>query len=187
MAERENDFVPYVSLGGPGDGEVAFESFDIAGIRIEAAFDSEHRLLFVLDATKDKILPNVTLVLADRDGRKWDDILQNDFGVDPEAVRPRINNKYQKLDIDYEGLDHYADAIRTGDGGGLVEWRMKSSNRQKELRMNDARHEISLAEATVAEAERQRRKNFKVRGKNRPRRGEKGAIATAASTRAKTD
>ena len=153
MAERDNDFVPVVPLGNSG-GEPSIESYEIDGLRLEAAYDGSHRLLFVLDRTKDAILPNVVLVIAGRDGRKWDDVLENDFGISPETVRPRVNNKYQKLDIDYEGLDHYADAIRTKDAAALYKWRLLSAERQKELRMIDASHEIELARATIAEAEK---------------------------------
>ncbi|MDR2268667.1 MAG: hypothetical protein LBD94_00610 [Rickettsiales bacterium] len=151
MAEGINDFVPFVSLGERG-GTVSFENFDIDGIKLRAAYDASHRLLFVLDLTKDNILPNILLVVGDRDGRKWDDILQNDFGVNPESVRPRVNNKYQKLDIDYECINYYNDAITTGGADTLRPVRIGIAERQRNFRIGEAYHEIELARATVSEA-----------------------------------
>lgn len=150
---REDVFIPKVPLNAVSDGTL-FETHDLDGLKLKAAFDRTHRLLFVLDSTKDVILPNTVLVIAGNNARKWDDILQNDFGVSPETVRPRHNNKYQKLDIDYGGLEHYADAIRTGNAGGLQEWRLMSSQKQKEFRTEEARKETGLARATVLEAEK---------------------------------
>lgn len=154
MDERKNDFVPFVPLGDrPGNGP-ASEQFDIDGIKIDAFYDASHRLLFVLDSTHDAILPNTLLIIGDRNGRKWDDILQNDFGIDPETIRPRTDNKYQKLDIDYDGINYYNDAIITRNADILKPVRIKIAERQKEFRINDAYHEIELARATVAEAEK---------------------------------
>ena len=55
---------------------------------------------FVLDNTIAEYKPYVMLVLPSDGNRKWDDILQNDYGIDLETVRPKKNNKYQKLDIE---------------------------------------------------------------------------------------
>ena len=87
--------------------------YDIAGNPLRAYQDVDGRLVFVLDLLIDDIKPNVLLVISPEDNRKWDDIIANDWGVDLETVRPKKDNKYQKLDIEYAGLDKYADLIQT--------------------------------------------------------------------------
>ncbi|MCL1786163.1 MAG: hypothetical protein FWG39_03385, partial [Alphaproteobacteria bacterium] len=114
--ERENNFspdiklsdsVPTISFASHGGGELTTERFDIDGNVFDAWYDDAHRLVFIIDYTADRRTPNVLLIM-DRDerdaGRKWDDILYNDYGVDLETIRPKKNNKYQKLDIEYDGL-----------------------------------------------------------------------------------
>lgn len=44
---------------------------------------------FVLDGTIAEYKPYVMLVLPSDGNRKWDDILQNDYGIDLETVRPK--------------------------------------------------------------------------------------------------
>ena len=82
--------------------------YDIAGNAFRAWKNNADELIFVLDETIDDFKPNVLLVLNAHDDRKWDDILVNDYGINLEDVRPRVDNKYQKLDIEYTGLDVYA-------------------------------------------------------------------------------
>ncbi|MDR2769941.1 MAG: hypothetical protein LBB08_00655, partial [Rickettsiales bacterium] len=96
MAGIRQDFdgTPLVSLSPQGSiGGVAAELREIGPVKIKAFYDASHKLLFVLDITHDDILPNALLVVDARGGRKWDDILKSDFGVEPESVRPRKNNK----------------------------------------------------------------------------------------------
>jgi hypothetical protein len=102
--------------------------------------------------TQDEILPNVLLVIRDREGRKWDDILANDFGINPEVVRPRAENKYRKLDIDYDALDSYNAAILTGGAAELKRERLDIAAKQREFRLSEAEHDIGLARATAQEA-----------------------------------
>jgi hypothetical protein len=154
MSERESNLVPKIQLGAPPNGEYSTEDFDIGAIKIRAFYDSAHRLLFVLDNTRDKILPNVLLAIDGRGDRKWDDILQNDLNIRPEDIRPRVRNKYQKLDIDYSGPDAYADAILNGDAAALTQWRLEAAARQRDFRIGEAEREISLARATIREAEK---------------------------------
>ena len=85
--------------------------YDIARNHIRAWYDGAGDLIFVLDETINADKPNVLLVIDSFDERKWDDVLSNDYGIDLETVRPKKDNKYQKLDIEYGGLDVYAELI----------------------------------------------------------------------------
>ena len=91
--------------------------YDIAGNAIRAYYDQSNKLIFVLDETIDADKPNVLLVIDSFDGRKWDDVLANDYNVDLETVRPKRDNKYQKLDIEYGGLDVYSELIDADESG----------------------------------------------------------------------
>lgn len=156
MAERDV-FLPKVPLGnlpGANPKDVIYENFDIDGILIRACYDASHRLLFVLDMTQDKILPNTLLVLDNKNNRKWDDVLASDFGVDPEEVRPRDGSRYEKLDINYTALNYYNDAIATGSADTLTAIRREIAEQQKEFRGGAAYREIELAQATVLEAKK---------------------------------
>ena len=85
--------------------------YDIAGNLVRAFVAPDGKIVFVLDLMVDESKPNVLLVMNPVDNRKWDDVLENDYGVDLETVRPKKNNKYQKLDIEYSGLSVYQDLI----------------------------------------------------------------------------
>ncbi len=85
--------------------------YNIAGNVFRAFFDGERRLIFVIDFTRSDLKPNVLLVINPVQDRKWDDILVNDYGVDLELVRPKEDNKYQKLDVEYDGLAIYEKLI----------------------------------------------------------------------------
>jgi hypothetical protein len=146
-----SDGMPFVSFGGGADG-VAAEEREVGGIKIKAFRDASRKLLFVLDTTRDSILPNVLLVIDGKDDRKWDDILENDFRIDPETVRPRANNKYQRLDIDYDGLGVYSEAMFSNDAEELRKWRLAAAEKQKYFRMAEAERELELARATIGEA-----------------------------------
>lgn len=95
--------------------DLTLADYDVAGNRFRAYFDADRNLIFVVDETINDIKPNVLLVMAPAQGRKWDDVLANDYGVDLETVRPKKDNKYQKLDIEYAGLDVYAALIADAD------------------------------------------------------------------------
>jgi len=100
-----------------GLGALSVRGYDIAGNKIRAFFDGAGNLVFVIDDTALPDKPNALLVIDSFDGRKWDDILVNDYGVALEAVRPKKDNKYQKLDIEYTGLDEYDALIHGFDAG----------------------------------------------------------------------
>lgn len=85
--------------------------YDIAGNLLRAFVNPDGDIVFVLDLLIDENKPNVLLIIDSYDNRKWDDVLENDYGVDLETVRPKKDNKYQKLDIEYSGLSIYQELI----------------------------------------------------------------------------
>lgn len=95
--------------------------YHIAGNDITAYYDAANKLVFVLDRTIDAAKPNVLLVISSVGDRKWDDILANDYNMDLETVRPKKDNKYQKLDIEYDGLAAYDELIAASRDGGDVD------------------------------------------------------------------
>ena len=99
--ERETFFQPLTLV-----------DYDIAGNSFRAYYDADKKLVLVIDFVINDIKPNVLLVINPVGDRKWDDILENDYGVDLETVRPKKDNKYQKLDVEYAGLAQYDDLIR---------------------------------------------------------------------------
>lgn len=96
---------------------LTFIEYNIAGNVLRAYYDADSKLVFVLDNTLDDRKPNTLLVINPVGNRKWDDILANDYGVDLETVRPKKNNKYQKLDIEYSGLSEYDNLINAYKNG----------------------------------------------------------------------
>ncbi len=100
-SEREN-FSTNKELGA-----LTVKRYDIDGNVIRAFYDADGRLVFVIDDTVFANKPNALLVIDPVQDRKWDDILANDYGVALEVVRPKKDNKYQKLDIEYSGLQKY--------------------------------------------------------------------------------
>lgn len=100
--KKERDFI---------SSELYAKDFEIQGNLLQAFYDSNDVLVFVLDKTVSDLKSNVLLVMNPVPNRKWDDVLANDYDLDLELVRPKKDNKYQKLDIEYSGLDVYADLI----------------------------------------------------------------------------
>ncbi|MDE6571001.1 MAG: hypothetical protein K2L95_02160 [Alphaproteobacteria bacterium] len=140
--------------------------YTIAGNDITAFYDAAHKLVLVLDRTIDELKPNVLLVINPVGDRKWDDILANDYNVDLETVRPKKDNKYQKLDIEYSGLatyDRLINAYRAGENldavmADLAGFRNASIRRSATERLavaNDtadkARETIERTNDTIAE------------------------------------
>lgn len=151
QSEREN------ILPENKNGAVSSIDFDIAGNSIRAYYDANGRLVFVLDSTLNAQKPNVLLVINPVADRKWDDILVNDYGVDLERVRPKKNNKYQKLDIEYSGLDQYEGLIRVFRDGGdvtaalraLDDFRNQSVRRAASERLAAAMDVVEKAQETI--------------------------------------
>lgn len=92
-------------------GALIMRPFEIAGNSIHAFYDSDENLVFVLDNTINASKPNVLLVINPESDKKWDEILSNDYAIDLETIRPKQDNKYQKLDIEYSGLNVYDNLI----------------------------------------------------------------------------
>ncbi|GHT58114.1 hypothetical protein FACS18945_3660 [Bacteroidia bacterium] len=133
MAEREKQIftevfnsgnTPNVILGArAGNPRLRRERVEIEGLKFWAIYDNADKLVFVLDDDIDEAHPNAVLVLnpdPKDPTRKWDDILENDFGADLTEIRPKKNNKFQKLDIEYEGLPIYNALIVARDTNGNV-------------------------------------------------------------------
>lgn len=89
------------------------KEYNISGNVFRAFYDAAGKLVFVIDDTVTDSKLNALLVINPVGDRKWDDILSNDYGVDLETVRPKKDNKYQKLDIEYSGLSVYDDLIHS--------------------------------------------------------------------------
>ncbi len=97
------------------------KSYEIESSVFDAYFDDAGNLIFVLDNTLDTRKPNVLLVMDPVQNRKWDDILSNDFDVDLKTIRPKKDNKFQKLDIEYSGLVVYSKLIADFEEGNDME------------------------------------------------------------------
>ena len=110
QAERENLFKT-----------LSFVDYDVAGGLLRAYYDADDKLVFVLDFFESDTKPNVLLVINPIGNRKWDDILMNDYGVDLETIRPKKDNKYQKLDIEYSGLSEYDDLLQAYNSGDALD------------------------------------------------------------------
>ena len=102
--ERETNIQKY--------GKLVMRPYTIAGNSVNAFYDNANDLVFVLDNTITVSKPNVLLVINPDGDKKWDEILSNDYNVDLEMVRPKQDNKYQKLDIEYSGLAVYDNLIK---------------------------------------------------------------------------
>ena len=131
--------------------------YDIEGNLIRAYYDSARELIFVLDETINADKPNVLLVIDSFDDRKWDDVLANDYGIDLETVRPKKDNKYQKLDIEYGGLDVYSELIDAYDADddladaleNLKRFRIMSVRRAARERLDAATDTADKARETI--------------------------------------
>lgn len=136
--------------------------YNIGGIAFRAWFDANDKLIFVVDETTDEYKPNVLLVMEPHDDRKWDDVLTNDYEIDLETVRPKVDNKYQKLDIEYSGLDIYAQLIRESEDGqdlknvvaDLIEFRDTAARRSAMARLAAANDIIAQSTDTIERTER---------------------------------
>lgn len=144
--ERETFFQPLTLI-----------DYDIAGNSFRAYYDADGKLVFVIDFLITDTKPNVLLVINPVGDRKWDDILENDYGVDLETVRPKKDNKYQKLDIEYAGLVQYDDLIHAYESGeslneplhALVEFRNLAAKRAAQERLDAAELTASRSRETI--------------------------------------
>lgn len=131
IGERENKYTDTEY------GTLHMRSFVIDGNEINAFYDSSDDLVFVLDNTVNTNKPNVLLVMNPDGDRKWDEILSNDYDVDLETIRPKQDNKYQKLDIEYSGLNVYEELINAYNSGDDL---TEELNQLNVLRNSAVRH-----------------------------------------------
>lgn len=132
---------------------LTFVEYNIAGNMFRAYYDADGKLVFVLDSTIDARKPNVLLVINPVGDRKWDDILANDYGVDLETVRPKKDNKYQKLDIEYSGLSEYDALINAYKSGkGLDKALIALAAFREESVHRAATERLAVAEANAEKA-----------------------------------
>ena len=136
------------------------QDYEIDGNTLRAFYDARGKLVFILDYYVSEIKPNVLLVMTSHGDRKWDDVLANEYGVDLENVRPKKDNKYQKLDVEYDGLVVYDNLIRAYNDNGdikdalhdLDEFRTMSCRRAAMERLNVARAVAEKAHETIDRA-----------------------------------
>ena len=169
QAEREN---LYKTLN--------FVDVDVAGNRLRAYYDADNKLVCVLDFLESDTKPNVLLVINPVGNRKWDDILMNDYGVDLETVRPKKDNKYQKLDVEYAGLAEYDNVLQLFASGSNVTDALVALNAFRDVaavraateRRDDAQTTVEKAHETI-EKSREKIKELQSKAKKlRSRLGE---------------
>lgn len=131
------------------------KDYNIKGNLLRAFYDAQNKLVFVLDSTVDKIKPNVLLIMAARGNRKWDDVLVNDYNVDLETVRPKKDNKYQKLDIEYDGLVVYDNLIRAYDDGDNINRALRDLHDFREISAHRSATERLAVATSVADNARE--------------------------------
>ncbi len=138
-------------------GNLIMRALDINGNDINAFYDGENNLIFVLDNTINAQKPNVLLVINPDGDKKWDEILSSDYGVDLETIRPKVDNKYQKLDIEYSGLNVYENLITAYNAGenlddylnDLMILRDSAARHSAMMRLNSANETIAKTNATI--------------------------------------
>jgi hypothetical protein len=129
--------------------------YDISGNSLRAFYDKHGKLVFVLDLTTGELKPNVLLVMTSVGDRKWDDVLSNDYGMDLELVRPKKDNKYQKLDVEYDGLIVYDNLIRAYQDGGNVKSALKDLESFRATSVRRSATERLAASTVIAENARE--------------------------------
>ncbi len=130
--------------------------YEINNNVLRAFYDKRGRLVFVLDSTVDEFKPNVLLVMDSYGDRKWDDVLSNDYGMDLELVRPKKNNKYQKLDVEYDGLDVYDNLISAyQDGKKNLKQELNALNDFRMAAVRRSANDRLIAATDVAENTRE--------------------------------
>ncbi len=128
-----------------------FTDYNISGNEFRAYYDAAHKLVFVIDSTMDERKPNVLLIINPVGDRKWDDILANDYAIDLETIRPKKDNKYQKLDIEYNGLSEYDDLIHAYEDGDDITDALTALSAFRDASVHRAATErLNMALATAA-------------------------------------
>ena len=139
------------------EGEMLLTSrdYNIADNELRAFYDAAGRLVFVVDYEVNDKKQNVLLVINPDGDRKWDDILENTYSVDLETVRPKKDNKYQKLDIEYSGLDIYADLFSAFDAGYGFDSQLELLNKFRDIVVRRAAAERLVVAETQADNARE--------------------------------
>jgi hypothetical protein len=138
-------------------GTLTMRSYDIDGNAINAFYDDSDDLIFVLDNTINQNKPNVLLVINPMGDKKWDEILAGEYDVDLETIRPKQDNKYQKLDIEYSGLSVYENLINAYVAGDDLSEHLNQLNILRDsaarhsamIRLNVANETISKTNITI--------------------------------------
>ncbi len=151
IGERENNYTD------TNYGSLIMRTFDIDGNNINAFYDAGDNLIFVLDNAINAQKPNVLLVINPDGDKKWDEILSSDYGVDLETIRPKVDNKYQKLDIEYSGLNIYENLINAYNAGDALDdylndlmiLRDSAMRHSAMMRLNSANETIAKTNATI--------------------------------------
>ena len=138
-------------------GALTMRSYDIEGNAINAFYDDSDNLIFVLDNTINQNKPNVLLVINPMGDKKWDEILSGEYDVDLETIRPKQDNKYQKLDIEYSGLSVYENLINAYVAGENLSEHLNQLNILRDsaarhsamIRLNVANETISKTNITI--------------------------------------
>lgn len=141
--------------------QITYVDYNIGDFDFRAFYDADDNLIFVVDNTISTLRPNVSLIINPDGDRKWDDILENDYNIDLESVRPKKDNKYQKLDIDYDGLDVYAKLISAHNTNGdidtainqLYRFRDMAGRRAAAMRLSAAEAASDAARDTITRTE----------------------------------
>ncbi len=151
IGEREN------ILNETKYGTLNMRSYNIDGNDINTFYDANETLIFVLDNTISPSKPNVLLVINPMGDKKWDEILSGEYNVDLETIRPKQDNKYQKLDIEYSGLSVYENLINADIAGDdlsehLIQLnilRDSAARHSAMMRLNVANETISKTNVTI--------------------------------------
>ena len=138
-------------------GNLVMRPYNIEGNDIRAFYDSSDDLIFVLDNTINESKPNVLLVINPDGDKKWDEILSGEYEIDLETIRPKQDNKYQKLDIEYSGLGVYDSLINAYIAGESLEenlnqlaiLRDSAARHSAVVRLNAANEAIAKTNATI--------------------------------------
>ncbi len=138
-------------------GDLVMHSYLIENNQINAFYDENDTLIFVVDNTITEKKPNVLLVINPDGDKKWDEILSNQYGVDLETIRPKQDNKYQKLDIEYSGLNVYENLINAFVAGDDISddivqlniLRDSAARHSAMTRLNVANEIITKTNATI--------------------------------------
>ena len=154
--QRKNKYLPGEhSMTNEREMLLTGRDYEIAGNELRAFFDVSGRLVFVIDYEVNDKKSNALLVINSDGDRKWDDILKNTYGVDLETVRPKKDNKYQKLDIEYSGLNVYADLLSAYDAGSAFDNELLVLNQFRDIVVRRAAAERLVTAETLADNARE--------------------------------